>query len=249
MGSKNTHIPEVMVTGEQSIRFQFGTTINAETNVVIQAFTTFINQDGNYLLAEVVPSYHTVTLFYKKELEDAPSLIEDILTKWSEIEITETLSSRRLIRIPVCYAEQFSEDMDRITEQTGCSREEVISLHTSRIYTVYMIGFLPGFPYLGELDEALNVPRLVKPRLKVPKGTVGIGSNQTGIYPLESPGGWNILGRTPLDLYCPLREDSFLLQSGDCVSFHSISFEEYLEIERELESDPQKIYESIKEVP
>ncbi|WP_438315473.1 5-oxoprolinase subunit PxpB [Sporosarcina sp. FA9] len=239
MDSKKNPEPLVMVTSEQSIRFQFGTSINDETYKIVQAFCRFINEDNNYLLEEVVPSYHTVTLFYEKELKNPNDLIEDIVRKWSSIELTESLTARRSIKIPVCYDEKFSEDMDRITKHTGLSRNEVIALHTGQIYTVYMIGFLPGFPYLGELDAALCVPRLEKPRLKVPKGTVGIGFNQTGIYPLESPGGWNILGRTPLDLYCPNREESFLLQAGDFVSFYSISVDEYFEMEHELEINSQ----------
>ncbi len=237
-----------MVTSERTIRFQFGSSINDQTFKIVQAFCRFIVKDNHFLLEEVVPGYHTVTVFYKKEVDNTKLLIEDIIEKWTSTELTESTSAYRSIKIPVCYDEKFSDDMNRIMNHTGLSRSKVISLHTERQYTVYMIGFLPGFPYLGELDEALRVPRLEIPRLKVPKGAVGIGSNQTGIYSLESPGGWNILGRTPIDLYCPYRAESFLLQAGDRVSFYPISLDDYNNIQNSEDINLHQIYSSQREV-
>ncbi|MBE1556032.1 5-oxoprolinase subunit PxpB [Sporosarcina limicola] len=248
MNREKMSFPQVMVTGEQSIRFQFGEAINQETYSYVQAFSQLIIKRNHHLLAEIVPSYHAVTIYLKKEVANSSLLIDELLMLWSMREVfTPTQLTSRQFQIPVCYDEKFSEDMDRIINITGLSREEVISLHTTTSYTVYMIGFLPGFPYLGELPEALHVPRLGKPRLLVPKGTVGIGGNQTGIYPLESPGGWNILGRTPLDLYCPNRKEPFLLQAGDYLSFVPIPIEEYRELEHQLAREPEAIYDLVKE--
>ena len=133
--------------------------------------------------------------------------------------------------------------MERIIDRTKLTRNEIIELHTGTSYTVHMIGFLPGFPYLSGLSEALHVPRLDHPRLLVPKGAVGIGGSQTGIYPLASPGGWNLIGRTPLDLYNPERAEPFLVRAGDHLLFQSITVEAFYE----LKNNPGMIKQFVKE--
>jgi len=131
-------------------------------------------------------------------------------------------------------------------ESSKLSREEVIALHTQTTYTVYMMGFLPGFPYLGKLDERLATPRRPTPRFKVEKGTVGIGGHQTGVYPLDSPGGWNIIGKTPLDLFRPDREEPFLIQAGDRLEFYPIPILEYQELRQEMDKSPEAVQRFIK---
>jgi KipI family sensor histidine kinase inhibitor len=118
--------------------------------------------------------------------------------------------------------------MGAVCAHTGFSREEVIARHTAPLYRIYMLGFLPGFPYLGGLDPALETPRLETPRTKIPAGSVGIGGAQTGIYPLESPGGWRIIGRTPLKPYDPDRAEPFLYRAGDSIRFYPVSRDEYM---------------------
>ena len=215
--------PAAMVTSEQSIRFDFGTTMSQEVHAYIQQFCQLVETNWSHLIDEAVPSYQTVTVFFLKDLLNPQEIIKEILTKWNNRTSYEFLMAGRHVQIPVCYDAIFSEDMTRIIEHTGLTREEVISLHTSTLYTVHMIGFLPGFPYLGGLPEVLHMNRLNQPRLCVPKGAVGIGGSQTGIYPIESPGGWNILGRTPIDLFRPEHSNPFLIRSGDRLSFISIS--------------------------
>jgi allophanate hydrolase subunit 1 len=131
------------------------------------------------------------------------------------------------VYIPVCYEEPFSPDMGTVSVHTGLSPKEIIARHTRPAYRIYMLGFLPGFPYLGGLDPALETPRLARPRIKIPAGAVGVGGAQTGIYPLESPGGWNLIGQSPVKLYDPRRENPFLYRPGDYIVFYPVSPEEY----------------------
>ncbi|MGV3465566.1 MAG: 5-oxoprolinase subunit PxpB, partial [Heyndrickxia sp.] len=139
----------------------------------------------------------------------------------------------RVVEIPVCYGGDFGPDLETVASMNGLSTEEVIQIHSSAEYTVYMIGFAPGFPYLGGMSEKIATPRLPSPRLKIPERTVGIAGNQTGVYPIETPGGWQLIGRTPIKLFRPQDEVPSLLHAGDKVRFKPISYEEYVEWEGE----------------
>ena len=236
-----------MQTSERAIRFDFGPSLDLSTLQIIQQFCSFIKSHSNLLLEEVVPSNQTITVFYQKELANPVETIEEILTEWANRTNDELNLKTRMIEIPVCYDESFSDDMVRVMEYTRLSREEIIALHTNTSYTVYMIGFLPGFPYLGNLPDALHVPRLNKPRLRVAKGTVGIGGMQTGIYPIDSPGGWNIIGRTPRDLYSLKRLEPFLVRAGDRLSFRAISLEVFHELKDHLAQEPEIIKQFVRE--
>lgn len=139
----------------------------------------------------------------------------------------------KLIEIPVCYGGAFGPDLDRFKED-GLSPEEVIEMHSGTEYLVYMLGFMPGFPYLGGLDEKLFKARLDNPRTSIPAGSVGIGGKQTGMYPFTSPGGWNLLGRTPVPLFDEGREPSILYEAGDRIIFKPIDEDEYKAIEQQV---------------
>jgi inhibitor of KinA len=234
-----------MVTSERTLRFDFG---SMEDNSTLQEFSDLIEREWNYLVEEVVPSYETVTIYFKRDLKSANELIEKIQMKWHAKPESQLKIMKRQIHIPVCYKEAFGEDLSKVLDYTGLTIEEVISLHTSPNYTVFAIGFLPGFPYLGGLPPELAVPRRSKPRLQVPKGAVGIGGTQTGIYPIESPGGWNLIGRTPLDLYDPNRAQPFLIQAGDRLTFEPISSEQFYEIKERISTNPDIYSDSVKEV-
>ena len=132
-----------------------------------------------------------------------------------------------IMNIPVCYDEEFGVDLQRIVEEKKLSKDEVIRLHCGKQYRVFMLGFLPGFPYMGEVDEKIAMPRKSEPKA-VAAGSVAIAGRQTGIYPLASPGGWSVIGRTPLKLFDPEKERPTLLNAGDTVEFYSISKEEFL---------------------
>jgi inhibitor of KinA len=140
---------------------------------------------------------------------------------------TNTNEVNRLVRIPVCYEPFFAPDIEALANQKSITLHQLITLHTSVTYKVFMIGFLPGFPYMGEVDSSLEASRHLQPRKAVAAGSVGIAGKQTGIYPLTSPGGWQIIGRTPLRLFDVNRENAVLLQPGDSVQFYSITANEF----------------------
>ena len=137
-----------------------------------------------------------------------------------------SLPSRK-IKIPVCYAEKYALDINEISKEKKLPVDEIIRLHTAKKYRVYMIGFLPGFAYMGEVDEQIAIPRKAQPRTKVEAGSVGIAGMQTGIYPLNSPGGWQIIGKTPVKLFNKEKDDPVLLQPGDEIEFYSITKDEF----------------------
>jgi len=156
--------------------------------------------------------------------------IEDLKKRLERIEAglqQAPLPEPKLTRIPTVYGGAYGPDLEEVANYHQISPEEVIQLHCSRPYLIYMIGFMPGFPYMGELPEKLVTPRLKTPRLLVPKGSVAVAQRQTGIYSMESPGGWQILGRTPVELFDPEKDPPALLQMGDFVQFYPISEKEF----------------------
>ena len=234
-----------MITGEKSIRFQFGDQLDVETYRQVMRFSKLVEQDGYHLLEEIVPSYHTVTIYFKKEIQNTDEIVEHYLKKWRKTVGTAKKQGVRKLLIPVCYDETFSLDMERVMNHTKLTAKEIIRRHSQPIYTVFMIGFLPGFPYLGRMDEKLTTPRMATPRTNVSKGSVGIGGHQTGIYPIDSPGGWNMIGKTPLDLFRVDRREPFLLRAGDRLQFVSIPMSEYYEMEKTMELHPEVIDEFV----
>jgi len=135
--------------------------------------------------------------------------------------------SSRKIKIPVCYAEKYGLDLNEISKQKKISISEIIQLHTAKKYRIYMIGFLPGFAYMGEVDKQIAITRKAQPRINVEGGSVGIAGMQTGIYPLDSPGGWQIIGKTPLKLFDKEKDHTVLLQPGDEIEFYPITEDEF----------------------
>lgn len=133
--------------------------------------------------------------------------------------------------IPVCYGGEFGEDIAFVASHAGLTEQEVIDIHTGRDYLIFMLGFLPGFAYLGDMDKRLHTPRLSNPRTSIPAGSVGIGGEQTGIYPLASPGGWQLIGRTPVKPYDPTRAEPILYRAGDYIRFFAVDEQEYRRIE------------------
>lgn len=193
----------------------------------ILQFLTFLK---NGVLAgsewELVPAYNSLTLIQRNSAIDF-ALTSKKLFEWYEIKGNTLLRQKFLWRLPVCYEEEFGIDLQYVSEQLGQSVDELVALHTQSIYTVYGIGFLPGFMYLGGLPAALEVPRRAVPRLKVKKGAVGLAGKQTGIYPQESPGGWNIIGNCSVPIFDVRTDPPCFVSVGDKVQFYEISRAEY----------------------
>lgn len=189
-------------------------------------------------MIEAVPAYSSLTVYYdmisvKKKIHEAETAFEWI-KKQLEEKLMQALpqeeTQERNIRIPACYEKQFATDIQYLADTNNISIEEIIQLHTSKAYKVFMLGFLPGFAYMGGVDEKLITPRKPQP-VNIEVGSVGIAGKQTGIYPLASPGGWQIIGRTPIKLFDASEEEPTLLRTGDTVKFYPVSANEFYEIQ------------------
>ena len=175
--------------------------------------------------------YASLLLLFSRKVTDADFLkIKEILNKK-----TQSSANRKnnLWKIPVCYHLSLGTDLENFSKTKKLSVDEIIQLHTKPIYKVYCKGFLPGFMYLGGLNKRLNIPRKSIPELRIPKNSVAIGGEQTGVYPIESPGGWHIIGRTPIQLFSVKNVELSLVKAGDNIQFYSVSFTEFLAIESE----------------
>jgi len=220
--------------GDSAITIDFGNCIDDTINEhVIQQFNK-IRQAPFPGFTEAVPSYSSLTLYYdpvflRKAIPASTSVYEWIKSKAAELldDLTAIESpAARYFKIPVCHDTNWAKDLPALAAAKHLDIEEVVHIHTSAIYKVYMMGFLPGFPYMGEVDKRIEMPRKTQPH-NILSGSVGIAGRQTGIYPMTSPGGWQIIGRTPLKLFDSSKEDSSLLKTGDRVEFYSITKEEF----------------------
>ncbi len=168
-------------------------------------------------VSEVVPGMNNLTLITKRPVIDLDTLSQRVLKSWPKL--GSTASEGRMVEIPVVYGGSAGPDLDNVARHTGLSTREVIERHSNAEYVVYFLGFLPGFAYMGGLDASLATPRHTTPRVSIPAGSVGIGGEQTGIYPMASPGGWQLIGRTALQLFDPSQQPPTLLRPGDRVRF------------------------------
>ncbi len=225
--------PRFRLSGDRGLLVELGESIDLNINRHTRLVAYRLEQlqlDG---VLEVVPAYCSFLVLYRPEDIDPSVLQEKILGCASETSGSEPEESGRSVEIPVCYGGHYGPDIETVAEKNGLSVEEVVRIHTAAEYPIYMMGFAPGFPYLGGLDERLHTPRLETPRSAVPAGSVGIAGSQTGIYPLTSPGGWRIIGRTPLRLFAPEKEDPVPhYKPGDRLRFVPVSEEE---CERQLQ--------------
>jgi inhibitor of KinA len=227
--------------GDNGVIIELGSEINIDTQLKVQVVTTFLDDLPPEWMIEYIPAFTTVAIFYDpvniSSLSDQNSLPYDYVCHQigellSRLTSGKTIESR-IVEIPVCYGGEFGPDLETVAKINGLSMEEVIHIHSSGDYLVYMIGFAPGFPYIGGMSEKIAAPRRESPRLKIPSKTVGIAGMQTGIYPIETPGGWQLIGRTPLRLFRPEEAHPSLLKAGDKIQFKSISLEEYKEWEND----------------
>jgi inhibitor of KinA len=229
---------QISPLGDSALLLQFGDSISESTHRRVQTAWRALAAEPLPGVSETVPAYTTVTVFYDPWKVMQAGAPEAEIVEW----LTERVEARlknppksaktksRLVEIPVCYGGEFGPDLERVAAQAKLSTEAVIKKHSAGKYQVHLIGFSPGFPYLGGLPKELVTPRHAKPRMNVPAGSVGIGGEQTGIYPQETPGGWNLIGRTPLRLFQPENDPPVVLQAGDEVKFKSITREEFTRI-------------------
>jgi KipI family sensor histidine kinase inhibitor len=225
--------PRFEALADDAWLIHLGTTADAATNAHVHALSARIRAQCPAWLCDLVPAYASLGVFFDSDRIDADAAWHWLQVQCRiDIEATTTPSSR-MIEIPVCYGDTHGEDLDAAATELGIPPAELIARHVATLYTVAMIGFAPGFPYLSGLDPALALPRLATPRTRVPAGSVAIGGAQTGIYPHESPGGWRLLGRTPLRLFDARRDPPSLLAPGDRVRFIAIDAGTFARMERE----------------
>ncbi len=210
--------PRFRLVGDSALLVSFGDQIDPLINQQVHALVCAIEVNQLPGIGETVPGYATLLVHYDSLLLEAAQ-VESWLRQQVSASQSEVVSAARLIEIPVRYGGEYGPDLAFVAEYHHIPPSEVIRLHSSAVYTVYMMGFTPGFPYLGGLDPALTTPRLDTPRNHIPGGSVGIAGAQTGVYPIDSPGGWRIIGWTPLPLFDLQRQPPFLLAPGDEIRF------------------------------
>lgn len=220
--------------GDQAITIQWGNEISLAANQKVMALFHALRRNPISGVEDLVPAYHSLTVCYnlaqlKKNSPDASAyaVIRKQLMALAGSLQESVLSESKLVRIPVCYEHAFAPDLAFVAALHGISTDEVIAIHSAAQYRVYMIGFLPGFPYMAAVDKKIQTPRLAKPRAQVPAGAVGIAGAQTGIYPSDSPGGWQLIGQTPVKIFDVTKDNPVLLEPGDAVQFYPITTEEF----------------------
>ncbi|MEK4075466.1 5-oxoprolinase subunit PxpB [Paenibacillus xylanexedens] len=217
--------------GETAVIIQCGDQLSDPVQRRVMSVCALLEKSTLPAMIEWVPSYTSVTVFYDPFISSYPQLSKILLQQLNQMK--ESVQYKpRTVTIPVCYGGEWGPDLDYVASEHGLTAEDVIAIHTSGEYLVHMIGFAPGFPYLGGLSEQIATPRRATPRLRVEAGTVGIGGKQTGIYPVDTPGGWQCIGQTPLRLFRPEENVPSLLAAGDRVRFEQITMQEYLALKQ-----------------
>ncbi|MFS0863047.1 5-oxoprolinase subunit PxpB [Fredinandcohnia sp. 179-A 10B2 NHS] len=236
---------EVFSSGDMAVHVTYKLPVTETLHRRIQETCKAIRELNLLGVVEIVPGFNTITVYYDPLVTTYFDVYKFVLSYSILVKGERDTPTKEIITIPTCYGSTFGEDLEHVALIHNLTEEEVIKLHCSANYLVYMIGFLPGFPYLNGLKDEIKTPRLATPRLKVPQGAVGIGGNQTGIYPLESPGGWNLIGRTPVRLFDPTKSSPFLLKAGDTIRFTPISRDEFYEIEAQINENKYEVQREV----
>jgi inhibitor of KinA len=225
--------------GDHAIIIELGEEINMDTHQKVQVTASYLDDHPFEWMVEYIPAFTTITIFFdpmkvtkysRRKILPYHFVCKQVSEILSSIKAEKKIKSRK-VEIPVCYGGELGPDLETVARINNLSPEEVIQIHTSGKYLVFMIGFAPGFPYMGGMSEKIAAPRRESPRLTIPERSVGIAGNQTGVYPIETPGGWQLIGRTPLKLFRPEENPPTLLRAGDQIKFKSISYKEYTEWE------------------
>ncbi len=223
--------------GDHALTIEWGNAIDVTVNKTVMALFVLLKEANIKGVKDIIPAYNTITIVY-----DTPLLKKQVTTatvyEWMSRQVGNLINSSeidiekksRLVRIPVCYDFSMAPDLSSLAAEHSIHTDEVIKLHTGKTYRVYLIGFMPGFAYMGSVDQKIKTPRRSNPRTLVPAGSVGIAGEQTGIYPFDSPGGWQLIGQTPVKMFDAGNDQPCYLQPGDEVQFYPITTNEFQNI-------------------
>ena len=228
-----------MPVGDCALTVEFGNEINEELSGKVRSLSIALKAASIPGVLEWIPTYRSLMVCYNPCVISFRRLtlrLNKLLKQAGHIQ----QAGKRVWEIPVCYGGEYGEDLSFVASNAGITPDDVIKLHAGREYRIYMLGFLPGFAYLGGLDKRIHTPRLKTPRTRIPPGSVGIGGEQTGIYPIASPGGWQLIGRTPLKPYDPTRALPILFEAGDYLKFMSIDQNQFTQIASQVEAGTYK---------
>lgn len=230
-----------LAVGDQYILVEFGNAISLDIHRKVRALFLALQEQMGDELEEVIPTYRSLLVHYNPLRIHGDRMMEQI--KALEDNLGEmALPPPSIYRIPVRYGGEYGPDLGYVAQHNGLSEKKVIEIHSKGDYLIYMLGFTPGFCYLGGMSERIATPRLKEPRMRIPAGSVGIAGKQTGMYPIDSPGGWQLIGRTPIKLFDPLNERKpVLMQVGDYIRYFPVSQEEYEQISQEIERGTYQI--------
>ena len=223
----------ILTAGDSSLLIEFGNEISPEINRRIAAVVELMREQHIEGVVDVIPAFCSLLVNYDPRVagyEKMKKRLESLV----RVDIKVGQTKRKIFEIPVLYGGEYGPDLASIADHAGISEDEVVLIHSSKDYLIYMLGFLPGFCYLGGLDERIHTPRLSNPRLRIRAGSVGIGGSQTGIYPLDSPGGWQLMGMTPIKTYDPEREIPILVEAGNYIRFVPIDEEQYKRLQAQV---------------
>lgn len=238
--------PRFLEAGEGCLVVEFSDGIERAANMKLQSLRRFLEGKNVRGVREYVPTFRSLSVYYDPLWISGKKLEETIVHGLDSMKDAKA-PFRRVLVMPVAYGGEYGPDMKNVSEHTGFDEDEIVRRHTANDYYCFMIGFTPGFGYLGGLDESLATPRLASPRILIPAGSVGIADKQTGVYSIDSPGGWRLIGRTPLRLFNPDDEETpTLLEAGDWLRFRPISGNEFERIASEVAAHryvPERFHE------
>lgn len=227
--------PLILRAGDCALVVEFGREIDETVNAYVHALDAAVRQKHIIGITETVPTFRSLTVFFDPSVLSGERLQKKLLKLCNRLSVS-VQNEKKVVEIPVLYGGAYGADLNDVANLTGLSADEVVRIHTSTDYRIFMLGFLPGFVYLGGMDKRIACPRLSAPRTKIHAGAVGIGGEQTGIYPLASPGGWRLIGTTPVRPYDNERTPPVLFSAGEYIRFVSVDEAEYREIEQQVQN-------------
>ncbi len=229
-GENIVQTPRILSCGDSALTVEFGDTIDPNLNGMVLALDHILRDRAPAGLVETVPTYRSLTVQFDPTETDYDALVGLIVQEAARLTPRNAVGKRW--RVPVVYGGEFGIDLEEVAQFHGLTPSQLIEIHANAVYRIYMIGFLPGFAYLGGLDPRIVTSRRTQPRLKIPTGSIMIGGAQAGIAPMEMPSGWHLLGRTPARAYAPERDPAFLFAAGDEIVFHPVDASRWDALER-----------------